>query len=173
MDSPQGFTTCISLKTGLMLALATSLPSAALAADAHQGVQAKPGEIVLLRNVAARPAYRLAPPGMALIVDPSPERELARALDPDELSEADYASLDASSSRDRGHATTVGNAVGVALGGSVASGLVGERAAGTGFSSLVAGPTGAIGRATGNIDNQVRGALSELPGVAPPAVGGH
>lgn len=173
MDSPQGFTTRIGLKTGLLLALVTSLPSAAFAADAHQGVHAKPGEIVLLRNVATRPAYRQAPPGMALIVDPSPQRELDRALDPDELSEADYASLDASSPGGRGHATTIGDAVGVALGGSVASRFVGDRAAGNGFSSLVAGPTGAIGRATGNIDNQVRGALSQLPGLTPPAGSGH
>ena len=36
----------------------------------------QPGEIVLLRDVAARPAYRMAPPGMALIADPKPQREL-------------------------------------------------------------------------------------------------
>lgn len=173
MDSPRGLTARTGLEASLLLALVALLPPAALGADAHQGVQARPGEIVLLRNVAARPAYRQAPPGIALIVDPSPRRELTQALDPDELSEADYASLDASSPGDRGHATTIGNAVGAALGGSVGSGPADNRVAGNGFSSLVAGPTGAVSRATGNIDNQVRDALSQLPGVTPPPGNGH
>jgi hypothetical protein len=56
------------------------LPASVLAADAQQAVKTRPGDIVLLRNVSTRPAYRLAPPGMALMVDPSPRHEIARTL---------------------------------------------------------------------------------------------
>lgn len=158
----------------LLLAVACLLlPLTAVAADAHRAVQQKPGEIVLLRNVSARPAYRPAPPGMALIVDPSPRGELARALGTDELSDADYANLDASSPRNRGQATTVGNIVGSALGTSAGSGRAGSGVAGSNFSNLVASPVGAVGRTTGNINNQIQGALSQLPGMTPPAGGGH
>ena len=68
---------------GLLAMLAVALLSGAAGASAsgaRQGVKAQPGEIVLLRDVAARPAYRMAPPGMALIADPKPQREIATAL---------------------------------------------------------------------------------------------
>src|SRR5690348_3971472 len=58
-----------------MIALA-GLPHAGHAADAHRAVDAKPGDIVLLRNVSTRPAARPAPPGMALMVSPSPRAEI-------------------------------------------------------------------------------------------------
>ncbi len=67
----------------LAAALATALllvGAGASASGARQGVKAQPGEIVLLRDVSARPAYRMAPPGMALIADPKPQREIATAL---------------------------------------------------------------------------------------------
>ena len=65
--------------TALIL-LVILVPAGALASGARQGVQPRPGEMVLLRDVSTRPAYRPAPPGMALIADPSPQRELAGAL---------------------------------------------------------------------------------------------
>jgi hypothetical protein len=90
---------------GLLAMLAVALLSAAAGASAsgaRQGVKAQPGEIVLLRDVAARPAYRMAPPGMALIADPKPQREIATALGAgtpanamDELSDEDYAGMGA------------------------------------------------------------------------------
>ncbi len=72
-----------TLIRGLAAALAVALLSVgagASASGARQGVKAQPGEIVLLRDVSARPAYRMAPPGMALIADPKPQREIATAL---------------------------------------------------------------------------------------------
>lgn len=159
---------------GLFLALLIPL-SGAMAADAHVAVQAKPGEMVLLRNVSARSAIRQAPPGVALIANPSPRDNLSAALGANELSDSDYANLDASASGPRGvHATTAERMVESALGGSLGrspnrSGGV----AGNGFSNLIGGPTGAIGRTTGGIDNQIRGALSQLPGMTPAPAGGH
>lgn len=159
---------------GLLLVLL--LPMAgAWAADAHKAVQAKPGEMVLLRNVSARSAIRQAPPGMALIANPSPQDNLSAALGAQELSDDDYANLDASVSGAHGaHATTAERMVHSALNGSLGTsqGRTGG-AAGNGFSNLVAGPTGAIGRTTGGIDNQIQGALSQLPGMSPAPAGGH
>lgn len=161
-------------RLSLLLALASLLlPLTAVAADAHRAVKQKPGEIVLLRNVGTRPAYRPAPPGMALIVNPSPRGELAHALGTDELSDADYASLDASSPRNQSHATTVGNIVGSALGTGAGSGRTGSGVAGSSFSNLVANPAGAVTRTTGNINNQIQGALSQLPGMPPAPGTGH
>ncbi len=81
----------------LLLAAASGAVPSAAASGARQGVKPAGGEMVLLRAVPARPAYRMAPPGMALIVDPSPKNELARALGtgaaaaPGELSDDEYA----------------------------------------------------------------------------------
>ncbi|MFA6228956.1 MAG: hypothetical protein WC617_02130 [Rhodanobacter sp.] len=156
------------------LAMALLLPMAgAMAADAHKAVQAKPGEMVLLRNVSTRPATRQAPAGMALIANPSPRDNLSAALGANELSDDDYANLDASSPGPRGaRATTAERMVDSALDGSLGTsrnqtgGMTGN-----GFSNLIAGPTGAIGRTTGGIDNHIQGALSQLPGMTP--TGGH
>jgi hypothetical protein len=62
------------------LMLGALLPASVLAADAQQAVRARPGYIELLPNVPTHPAHRPAPPGMALMVDPSPQHEIARAL---------------------------------------------------------------------------------------------
>ncbi|HZY32847.1 MAG TPA: hypothetical protein VFE75_03705 [Rhodanobacter sp.] len=64
----------------ILLMLGALLPASLLAADAQQAVKARPGDIELLRNVSTRPAHHPAPPGMALMVDPSPRHEIARAL---------------------------------------------------------------------------------------------
>jgi hypothetical protein len=53
---------CIALMLDSLL-----LPAGAFAADAHQAVKPKPGDIVVPRNVS-RPAYRRASPGLALMV---------------------------------------------------------------------------------------------------------
>ncbi|KZC18035.1 hypothetical protein RHOFW510R12_08525 [Rhodanobacter sp. FW510-R12] len=159
---------------GLLLVLGASLlSSAACAADAHLAVQAKPGDMVLLRNVNTRPAYRPAPPGMALMVDPSPRRELARALGADELSDADFAGLDAGSPQHGGHGTVVQQMVGNALGGTLGGGNGSNgTTAGLGIGNAMAGPLGAVGDTTRGIGDQVRGALSQLP-AAMPAPTGH
>ena len=145
------------------------LPASVLAADAHQAVKAKPGDIVVLRNVSTRPAYRPAPPGMALMVDPSPRNEIGRALGTGELSDADYAGLGATPSQNMHGGTVVERVIGSALGNSVDN--TGGRAnvAGNGVSNVVSGPLGAVGNTTRGIGDQVRGALSQLPGMPPNA----
>jgi hypothetical protein len=100
----------------LLMLGALLLPASVLAADAHQAAKARPGDIVLLRNVSTRPAYRPAPPGMALMVDPSPRRETVRALSTEELSDADYTSLDATPVQGSSHGAVVGQVVGDAIG---------------------------------------------------------
>lgn len=155
-----------------MLVLSTPV----LAADAHKAVQAQHGEIVMLRNVSARPAYREASPGMALIVNPSPRRELDGALDTGELSDDDYANLNATASigNRRAQDTTVERITGNALGGSVGTRAgAGNGVTSNGFSNVIAAPMGGIGRATGGIGNQVQGALSQLPGLSLPGPPGH
>lgn len=154
----------------IVLALAIA-PVATLvgAADAHLAVHAKPGDMVLLRNVNTRPAYRPAPPGMALMADPSPRREVAGALGTGELSDADFASLDAATTHSPGHPAMVDRIVGSALAGPVGGGAAGGTA-GTG--TLVSGPIGNVGNVTRGIGGQVQGALAQLPGMLP-AANGH
>lgn len=143
------------------------LPAGVLAADAHQAVTAKPGDIVLLRNVSTRPAYRPAPPGMALMVDPSPRRELSQALGTEELSDADYASLGATPVQGSRHNTVVGQVVGNALDDSLNGNGGRLGASGDGIGNMMTGPLGAVGNATRGVGDQVRGALSQLPGMMP------
>lgn len=165
---------CVS---GGAIALAVAglvLPTTVIAADAHRAVQAKPGEIVMLRNVATRPAYRQAPPGMALIVNPSPKHEIDSALGTGELSDADYASLDASPGAGQTHATTVEHMVGNALGGAMGAGPNGRNeVASNGMSQVIAGPMGAVGSTTRGIGDQVQGALSAFPGMTALPAAGH
>ena len=157
----------------LVLMLGSLLPTSVLAADAHLAVKAKPGDIVLLRNVSTRPAYRPAPPGMALMVDPSPRHEIARALGTEELSDADYASLGATPVQGSGHGSVVGQVVGDAIGSTLNGGNGHLGVSGDGISNVVAGPLGAVGSTTRGIGDQVRGALSQLPGMTPAAPAGH
>lgn len=160
---------CIALMLGALL-----LPVGAFAADAHQAVKANPGDIVVLRNVSTRPAYRPAPPGMALMVDPSPRHEITRTLGTEELSDADYASLDAAAPGQRGgHGTVVEQMIGGALGGALNGNNGHSGVSGDGVSNVVAGPLGAVGNTTRGIGDQVRGALSQLPGMTPSAAAGH
>jgi hypothetical protein len=57
MDQPLEHATCRHVRgLALLAAGLLAIPAAAWAADAHTAVQAKPGEIVVLRNVAARQA---------------------------------------------------------------------------------------------------------------------
>lgn len=150
--------------TGLVLSAGL-----AQASGARQGVTPRHGEMVLLRDVSTRPAYRMQPPGMALIADPSPRRELAQTLGtPDgmqELDEQDYASLGASPPAALAPASSsVGRITDQALGQSLGrvtgrdGVLSGDRLGGA-----IAGPTGAIGRTTGSLANTITGALGQLP----------
>ncbi|MFC5436364.1 hypothetical protein ACFPME_07330 [Rhodanobacter umsongensis] len=166
------------IAAGTWLALGMLVLGApAIAADAHKAVQVQHGEIVVLRNVSARPAYRQAPPGMALIVSASPRHELDGALGTGELSDADYADLNATSSNgNRGpHGTTLERITDKVLGGRMSARADTGSAASSanGLSNAIAAPMGSIGRATGSIGNQVQGAFSQLPGLAPSNPAGH
>lgn len=157
--------------TALLAVLAMLLlPAAASASDgsgARQGVKARPGEIVLLRNVATRPADRSpVSPGMALIVNPSPRGQVdaALGLGSDEMSDADFASLSATPRTAQARGGTVNRAVNGALGTTVGGNAhAGNTVAGNGVSNVVGGPMGAVGNATRGIGDRVTGALSQLP----------
>ncbi len=163
---------------GLLLALGAG--GFAQASGARQGVKPQPGEMVLLRDVSTRPAYRMQPPGMALIVDPSPRRELAGALGAgggiDELDEDGYASIDSAMGRpSSAHAgqTTVERVTGVTVGRALGDAMgEGGAMSGTQLARTIGGPMGAVGGATRGIGDQVRGALSQLPLGQPAGQGG-
>ncbi|MCO7486373.1 hypothetical protein [Stenotrophomonas maltophilia] len=166
---------------GLLATLAVALLSVAASASAsgaRQGVKAQPGEIVLLRDVAARPAYRMAPPGMALIADPKPQREIASALGTggastgmDELSDEDYAGMGAgqaaAATSPRG--TTVERVTQQALGGTL--GRSSDGMVGSSLGSAMSGPLGAVGNSTRGIGDTVRGALAQFPLQGPSPAG--
>ncbi|HYQ23554.1 hypothetical protein [Stenotrophomonas sp.] len=163
----------------LVLLLALACPLAAAASGARQGVKPQPGEIVLLRDVPARPAYRMAPPGVALIADPKPQHEIATALGTggaggmDELSDDDYAGLGAGQSGPVAApgGTTVERVTHQALGGTLgrsSDGALGGNALG----GAMSGPLGAVGNTTRGIGDTVRGALAQFPLGAAPQGGG-
>jgi len=168
------------LQAGIVLLLAGS-PLLAAASGARQGVKPQPGEMVLLRDVSTRTAYRQAPPGVALIADPSPKGEIASALGTsngmDELDDADFAGLGAGQSVGpaQGGGTTVERVTQHALGGAV--GRLGQSGtsggAGNPISSALGGPLGAVGATTRGIGDQVRGALAQFPLGAPAQAGGR
>lgn len=145
-----------ALAAGLIATLA--LPSAAPAAEARTAVKPKPGEIVLLRDVPTRPAVRMAPPGMALIVDPTPNRQLDTGLGAMELSDGETAAIGAPVQRATG---LIGAALGTSSPGAPRGGadpLSTPRGA-----APHAPPLGAVGNATRGVGSQITGALQALP----------
>ncbi|SEK83711.1 hypothetical protein SAMN05428989_0901 [Pseudoxanthomonas sp. GM95] len=156
--------------TAWVLLLLLGISATAPAAEARRGVNASGGEIVLLRDVSARPAYRPAPPGVALIVNPSPQRELAGALgtrapsDLGELSDEEYAAFDSGASgalqvRDQ---TTVERMTRQNLAGPLGT-LANGDGGGNTVNQMVGGVTGSIGGATRGVADQVTGALAQFP----------
>ncbi|MGX9720487.1 hypothetical protein [Stenotrophomonas acidaminiphila] len=161
--------------------LAMGASATVQASGARQGVKPQPGEIVLLRDVPTRPAYRMQPPGMALIVDPSPRRELAAALGTgggiDELDEDGYAAIDSATDRSpsapAGHTTVervTSGMVGTTLGRAMGEG---GALSGAQLARTIGGPMGAVGGATRGIGDQVRGALAQFPMGQPAGPGGR
>lgn len=151
-----------------LVAVVLLAPAAVQASGARQGVKAQPGEMVLLRDVSTRPAYRPAPPGVALIADPSPRREVGAALGTstgmDELSDDDYASLGSNAGIATGHPQTTvervtTGTVNNTLGRATTSGVL----SGNSLGRSIGGPMGAVGNATRGIGDQVRGALAQFP----------
>ncbi|MET0327421.1 MAG: hypothetical protein ABW163_01475, partial [Luteimonas sp.] len=78
----------------LLVPCALGAAADARAAGARNGVHPVGGEIVVLREVSSRNAVRAGPPGLALIVDPTPNRQLMPSLPGGELSDADFLALD-------------------------------------------------------------------------------
>lgn len=153
--------------TGVFIVAAVCLcavPLPAPASGARTSDKANHGEIVLLRNVHARHAYRAQPPGIALIADPSPRRDIDHALGTGELSLDEYAALGAANgTRPVPGPTTIERVTHQALSGplGVAAGSNGALP-GSGVTGAISGQMGAVHRATGGIADQVRGALSGI-----------
>lgn len=147
----------------LPLLVLLAAPATARAADAHVGVHPERGEIVLVRDVNARHAYRKAPPSIALIVDPTPNREIDQSLGMGEMSDDEIAGMSSGQLDSRGGPLPQ-QITAQALQGSTGrlSGENGVLSAG-GFSRSVGGATGAITGATRGIAPTVTGALSQFP----------
>ncbi|WP_372017195.1 hypothetical protein [Pseudoxanthomonas sp. 10H] len=140
-------------------------PGVARGADAHTGVHAAPGQIVLLRDVNARHAYRPAPPSIALIVDPTPTREVQQALGTGELTDDDFAAMSTGQVDASGRTGTLPQQMTErALHGSLGR-LTGDNSALSGGSlgRSVGGVTGAVTGATRGIAPTITGALSQFP----------
>ncbi|HET7932153.1 MAG TPA: hypothetical protein VFL63_12305 [Rhodanobacteraceae bacterium] len=148
------------LHAGIIGILIASLafPATLNAAGARNGVHAKPGEIVLLRNVPTRPAVRTAPPGLALLVDPTPNAQIKGALGSAEMSDAEAGAINAPVRAATGDltATLTGRASITTTG--TTGGLATPRQP-----DNHTGPLGAVGSATRAIGPQVTGALQALP----------
>ncbi|GFZ92456.1 hypothetical protein GCM10011408_10050 [Dyella caseinilytica] len=151
------------------------MPAMSFADGAHVAQKAQPGDIVLIRNVAARPADRNpTAPGLALMVNPSPNPQLSNSLsgsgNTGEMTDTEIADLTAgaiSGNGNNGQSTqrSLSTAQGVNSGGNSAG------AANNGVSNLVGGPEGAGGSitdSTRNVGAQVTSAVSQIP-----MLGGH
>lgn len=162
---------CLADETGTAQAIDQGMP---VGAGARAGVAVTPGEMVVVRDVSTRTAYRTAAPGVATIVNPSPVNELARALGTDtgmaELSDAEYAAMGSGTLgagvavAQGGNGTTVDHLTG----GTVATGL--GQATATGgvlngdtLSKGINGPISAVGSTTRGIGAQISGALAQFP----------
>lgn len=145
----------------MILLAAIAMP--AMASGVRRGDKAQPGEIVLLRNVSTRPAVRMHPPGMALLVDPSPRKEIDHALG--EMSDDEYREATSGSvAVESGIAGRIGNGRGEGALGAITGTLV--RTDGPMPAGRLAGTIGgAVGTATRGIDANVRGALAQFPGM--------
>jgi hypothetical protein len=160
------------IRTALVCAgLLGLLPELGLADGARVGQNAKPGEIVVIRNVAARPADRPSTaPGMALLVSASPSPQLVNtttgSTGPGEIADAEIADLNAGPAAGRmsvqqGVQRSLKSGLGV-NGSDNRSGTVSSN----GISSTLSAPTagsGAVGDSTRNIGEQVSGAVSQIP----------
>ncbi len=141
----------LALAIGALAALTWS--GQVTAAGSRAAVEAKPGEIVVLRAVPTRPAAREMPPGRALLVDASPKSELEQGLSHLEISSSGYGQVAAGTG---GSGLSLGGS-----GGSIAA--ITHQLSGSGAARGDGAPSaagGAIGAATGSIGSTVTGALS-------------
>lgn len=168
LDLPRHRGRRIHLAGALAIAL---LPAVSFADGSRVGQKAQAGEIVLTRNVAARPADRNpTAPGMALLVSPSPNPQLGEAINGSggtgEITDTEIADLTAGvvSGNANSGESHVQRALNTALGTNLGGNSVG--AAGNGVSNLVSGSsgaTGAVADSTRSIGEQVTNAVSQIP----------
>jgi|GEM_PF-2933349 len=134
------------------------------------------GEIVIIRQVPPRIAYREAPPGPAVSVEASPRRQVYDALElqngrvgstqgllvGQELSEAEIAAISSSIP----HGNDIGGPVFESLanpsGGAVSPLAQGAAGARTGLSGIGGGAAAGITRTTGALANTIRGVMAPL-----------
>lgn len=177
-DTSHAITTCgrgrvpRRVFAGVLLLLGCGAATGAMA-QVRTGVQAKHGEMVLIRNVHTRPADRAGTPGMAMIIDPTPRKQLLGALNQNgshELTDAEYAALGSGlvghSLRPDGTQAPASNLIETRNG--VVHGNVPPPASASGISPL--GTVGASARAMGDT---VRNTLQMLPGMTGTGGGGH
>lgn len=145
---------CAIALGGLALALADA--PAVWAAGVSYQVDAQPGDIVVFRNVPARPAARSMPPGKALMINPKPNSEITQGLGAVELSNAGIAGIVAGQGQGANHG--IGG-----LAERVVSDGLGVLTGSGGTASAGGVPTGSlggtVGAATGGIGQSVTGAL--------------
>jgi hypothetical protein len=151
------------------------IPAMSFADGAHVAQKAQPGDIVLIRNVAERPADRNpTAPGMALMISASPNPQLANAIggnsNTGEITDTEIGDLTAGvSSGHGGSGQNVQHSLSTALG--VNNGGNSAGTASNGVSNLVGGPAGAAGSVTDstrNVSDQITSAVSQIP-----ILGGH
>ncbi|GLQ52662.1 hypothetical protein ACFFJT_21060 [Dyella flava] len=153
-------------------------PTISFADGAHVAQKAGPGDIVLIRNVAARPADRNpTAPGMALMVNASPNPQLNSAINGNgssgEMTDTEIADLTANVSSGNGGSgqNSVQRSLNSALGINTGGNNAGGNTASNGVSNLVSGPAGAAGSitdSTRSLGDQVTNAVSQIP-----MIGGH
>lgn len=133
--------------------LAGSWSAPALAAGSRAAVEAKPGEITVMRAVPARHAARSEPPGRALLIDPSPESQLETGLSHLEIASESYGRVSAGG---------MGVVSRGGIGGSMSQFMAPLSTGSTGNNTPApkAATGGAMGSATGSIGSQVAGALA-------------
>jgi hypothetical protein len=161
---------CVLIASVAALALT---PLASFADGARVGQKAQPGEIVLLRNVAARPADRdPTAPGMALMVSASPNPQLGNAISGSgngEITDQEIDDLTAGIGLGA-RASGQGSSNQYSFNPGLAQNNGGNSAAAANSNttnSLTAGgaggATGSVVDATRNITDQITGSLSQLP----------
>ncbi|GLQ91746.1 hypothetical protein [Dyella acidisoli] len=157
----------VAITGGWLMAL---MPMLASADGARVAQKAKPGEIVVTRNVATRPADRSpTAPGMALMVSASPNPQLVNGLTgasgPGEISDAEIASLNAGRiTASMPGQNSMQHALNTALGTNIGGNSAGA-ASSNGVSNTLSAPAGggAVVDGTRNISDQVSNALSQIP----------
>lgn len=168
MDTTHQKSQCLARERLLVASVLTLclLPALCVADGTRVAQKAKPGEIILIRNVAARPADRPpTAPGMALMVSASPNPQLGNAITgsggPGEITDAEIADLNAGPRA--GGMSVVSNtqrSLGVAMGTNTG----GTTVSNNGVSNTVSAPAGgAVADSTRNIGDQVTNAISQIP----------